>query len=89
MINAPKIMRENHGLRRRITDARGIEAFSEILATLEASLYLVGSVYNFCMVRRSLGRTPAMTAGLSGELWTMERLLWHRVPLPRWKPVPH
>ena len=58
-------------------------------ATLEACLFLVGTVYNFCGVHRSLGRTPAMAAGLTDQVWTVERLLWYRVPPPRWKPAPH
>lgn len=57
--------------------------------TLEAGLYLLGGVYNFCHVHRSLGRTPAQAAGLTDEVWTVGRLLWHRVPPPRWKPARH
>lgn len=56
---------------------------------LEACLYLMGSVYNFCCVHKTLGRTPAMAAGLVDELWSVERLLWHRVPPERWRPPRH
>lgn len=72
---APLTRRTRHLARRR--------------ATLEACLFLVGSVYNFCCVHRSLGSTPAMAAGLTDEVWTVGRLLWHRVSPPRWKPAPH
>ena len=56
---------------------------------LEACLYLMGSVYDFCHVHQSLGRTPAMAAGLTDELWSVERLLWHRVAPARWRPPRH
>ncbi len=59
------------------------------IETLEAGLYLLGCVYNFCQVHRSLGRTPAMAAGLVSEVWTVRGLLWYRVPLPRWRPPRH
>lgn len=64
-------------------------------ATLEASLYLLGAVYNFCCVHRSLGsrsaigRTPAMAAGLTEHVWSVEELLWHRIPPERWRPPVH
>ena len=58
-------------------------------ATLQAYLYLLGSVYNFCRVHRSLGRTPAMAAGLTTEVWSMDRLLWQKVAPPRWRPAIH
>jgi transposase-like protein/IS1 family transposase len=57
--------------------------------TLESLMYLMGTVYNFCWVHRSLGRTPAMAAGLASSRWSVEQLLWYRVPPPRWRPKPH
>jgi len=56
-------------------------------ATLEASLYLMGAVYNFCSACRSLGlrRTPAMAAGLTRRPWASELLLWHKVPSDCWR----
>lgn len=58
-------------------------------ATLDAALYLLGSLYNFCWVHRSLGRTPAQAAGLVQDVWTVEHLLWYRVPPERWRPPRH
>lgn len=58
-------------------------------AALTASVYLLGTVYNFCWVHRSLGRTPAQAAGLVTERWSVTRLLWTRVPPPRWRPPRH
>jgi transposase-like protein len=58
-------------------------------AALEASVYLLGTVYNFCWVHRSLGRTPAMAAGLVTVRWRVADLLWYHVPPARWHPPPH
>lgn len=69
--------------------ARRTRHLSRQQATLEALTYLVGTVYNFCSVHRSLGRTPAQAAGLVSARWGVADLLWHRVPPPRWKPAPH
>lgn len=90
------IERLNATFRERMAPlARRTRHLARKQATLKAGLYLMGSVYNFCCVhrslgqRRSLGRTPAMAAGLTDKVWTVERLLWERVPPPRWKPMPH
>jgi transposase-like protein len=62
--------------------------------TLQAGMYLVGCVYNFCTPHRSLrqalapgarggtrwqDRTPAMAAGLTDHVWSVSELLHHRV----------
>src|ERR671933_294809 len=59
---------------------------------LHVGMYLVGTRYNFCTVHASLTlangqqRTPAMAAGSTDHCWTVQELLWHRVPPPRWVP---
>jgi transposase-like protein len=58
---------------------------------LAAAVYLIGCVYNFCSPHTSLtcgsgGATPAMLAGLTDRCWSVGELLWHRVPLPPWRP---
>ncbi len=61
--------------------------------TLEKGMYLVGCVYNFCETHRSLRvrqeqgrkwrqRTPAMAAGWTDHVWSVEELLSFRPPLP-------
>jgi hypothetical protein len=61
--------------------------------TLEKGMYLVGCVYNFCSAHRSLRvrqeqgrkwqqRTPAMAAGWTDHVWSVEELLSFRLPLP-------
>jgi transposase-like protein len=61
--------------------------------TLTKGMYLVGCVYNFCRPHRSLRaqqgqgkkwlqRTPAMAAGWTDHVWSVEELLSFRPPLP-------
>lgn len=66
--------------------------------TLHAWLYLVGGTYNFCQPHRSLRvrlpvetpgpirwqpRTPAMAAGLTDHIWSVDEWLRFTVPRPR------
>jgi len=65
---------------------------------LQAGMYLVGCAYNFCWEHDSLrvaapagggakwlGRTPAMAAGLTDQVWSLEGLLSWRVVPAVWK----
>ncbi len=62
---------------------------------LHAGMYLVGALYNVCTYHTSLGltsgeqRTPALAAGLTEHCWTVQALLWQRIPPPRWEPPNH
>ena len=56
------------------------------LATIQTQMYLVGTVYNFCTVHRSLRVTPAMAAGITNHQWSVGDLLAYRIPPPRWQP---
>lgn len=60
-------------------------------------MWVVGCTYNFCWPHHSLRlreevgarykwkeRTPAMAAGLTEHIWTVEELLRYRIPLPEW-----
>ena len=61
-------------------------------ATLQAGMYLIGCVYNFCTPHQSLRqeqspgsgkwreRTPAMAAGITDVCWRVEDLFRYRVP---------
>ncbi len=59
---------------------------------LHAGMYLVGALYNFCTPHASLTlghgqqQTPAMAAGITDHCWSVQDLLWQRVPPPRWEP---
>jgi transposase-like protein len=65
---------------------------------MQAGMYLLGCVYNFCWEHDSLrkrspqaggkkwvGRTPAQAAGLTERRWTVRQLLEKRLPPARWK----
>jgi transposase-like protein len=65
---------------------------------LQAGMYLVGCAYNFCWEhdslrqaapagagRKWLGRTPAMAAGLTDQVWSLEELLRWRVAPALWQ----
>jgi hypothetical protein len=71
---------------------RRTRALARRQGMLQAGMYLVGTVYNFCTYHDSLTlaqgaqRTPAMVAGITNRCWSVAELLWHRVPPPRWTP---
>ncbi|MEX2125743.1 MAG: IS1 family transposase [Woeseia sp.] len=75
-ISTSYIERQNLTMRmsiRRFT--RLTNAFSKKLENLKAAVALHFAHYNFVRVHRSLRITPAMAAGVTGELWCLERLL--------------
>ncbi|MGH9747042.1 MAG: IS1 family transposase [Candidatus Acidiferrales bacterium] len=58
---------------RRFT--RLTNAFSKKLENLKAALSLHFAWYNFCRVHSTLRVTPAMAAGVSSEVWSLDALL--------------
>jgi transposase InsO family protein len=46
---------------------------------VEAALFWTGVVYNFCHIHASLQATPAMAAGLTDYVWSIDQLLRYRV----------
>ena len=101
VINTSYIERLNATFRSRITAlVRRGRALARQMSTLHNAMYLVGTVYNFCTYhqslrlpiylpngqRRWLRRTPAIAAGITDHLWSVEELLSFRVPPPPWKP---
>jgi len=67
---------------------------------LTSGMWLVGTTYNFCWSHASLRlpalggrkwqeRTPAMAAGLTDHVWTMEEMLRYRVLPVTGAPTPH
>lgn len=81
------IERLNATFRQRLSClCRRSRALARLPETLEAGMYLVGCVYNFCTPHQSLSqeqeRTPAMAAGLSQHIWSVEELLWYRAAPP-------
>jgi len=74
------------GLHRRTRCLRPSEA------ALSHAVWLVGTVYNFCGLHRSLeakdgqGRTPAMAAGLTQQRWSVAELLSYAIAPPPFIP---
>lgn len=46
---------------------------------LDAALFWTGVVYNFCHVHASLQTTPAVAAGLTPSVWSIDQLLRYRL----------
>ena len=100
-VNVAYIERINATFRARMarlgTPWAGIGAST---GALHRAMCLVGAVYNFCTYHKSLRtpiylpgnrrrwarRTPAIAAGITDHLWTIEELLCFQVPLPPWRP---
>ena len=95
------IERLNGTFRSRIAAlARRGRSLARQSETLHQAMYLVGTVYNFCAAHKSLRqvlylphnsrrwipRTPAIAAGITDHIWTMQELLSYQVPLPPWEP---
>jgi hypothetical protein len=89
VINTAYIERPNATFRSRIAAlVRPGRALVRQIPTLHHGMYLVGTVYNFCTYhkslrvplclpydrRRWLHRTPAIAAGITDQLWTVEEL---------------
>ena len=55
---------------------RRTNAHSRKLANHKACVTLWIAWYNFCRVNTAIRVTPAMAAGLTGHIWTIEELLW-------------
>jgi transposase-like protein len=100
-INTAYIERLNATFRSRMAAlVRRGRALARQTTTLHQAMYLVGTFYNFCTPHRSLRvaihlpvnrhhwvpRTPAIAAGVTDHLWTVEELLSFQVPLPPWTP---
>ena len=93
VLNTAYIERLNATFRQRLGSlVRRSRCLVRQTATLEAGMYLVGCVYNFCTPHKSLRkeqpdaqrkwtqRTPAMAADLTDHIWTVAELLTFRVP---------
>ncbi len=96
VINTAYIERLNATFRARLAPlvrrTRGLARKSE---RLQAGMWLVGCCYNWCWAHHSLKvagdgggkwmeRTPAMAAGLTNHIWSLEELLSYKLPLPEY-----
>jgi hypothetical protein len=95
VINTAYIERLQATFRSRLAPlVRRTRAAARQKATLEAGMWLIGTVYNFCRAHRSLRlagsgaaehrrwieRTPAQAAGLTDHRWSLYELLSFAVP---------
>jgi transposase-like protein len=101
VINTAYIERLNATFRLRLCWlTRRTRTLAQQTNTLAAGLFIVGCFYNLCdahhslRLRLSVGsyghrwvqRTPAIAAGLTDHIWTVDELLMFRVPPPPWSP---
>jgi len=76
MICTSHVERQNLTIRmqmRRMT--RLTNAFSKKWENLWAAYCLWFAFYNFCRIHQTLRVTPAMEAGITSKVWTLEELL--------------
>ncbi len=75
-VSTSYVERQNLTMRmqmRRFT--RLTNAFSKKLINLKAALAIHFAQYNFCRIHSTLRVTPAIEAGITNEVWGLERLL--------------
>lgn len=88
-ISTSLIERQNLTLRmsqRRFT--RLTNAFSKCVANLRAAVALYVAHYNLCRVHMTLRVTPAMQAGLTDHVWSLEELIEAAFTAPEPPPLP-
>ena len=72
-VSTSHVERQNLSVRmrnRRLT--RLTNAFSKKLENFRASMGLTYFYYNYCKIHRSIRMTPAMAAGVSNRIWSVE-----------------
>jgi len=88
-IQTAYIERLNGTFRARLASlARRTRSGGRTVARLEAGMWLVGTLDNFCTPHASLagGQTPVQAAGISDHRWSVAELLHYRVPPAPWYP---
>lgn len=100
-INTAFIERLNATFRQRLNSlGRQTRTLVRKAQTLEAGMYVIGCLYNFCDPHHSLRlklsvgrlsyrwvpRTPAIAAGLTDHIWSLPELFSLNIPPPPWKP---
>ena len=82
-INTAYIERLNATFRSRMPClVRRTRQLARSCQRLELEMFWSGTVYNFCTVHSTLGATPAMAAGLTDHVWSIDQLL--RYGGPHW-----
>ena len=96
MLNTSYIERLNATFRQRLALlCRRTRQGAKKLVRVEPGMWLIGCVYNFCQSHLSLRRcnwrsergkwvefTPAMASGITNHIWSINELMWFKVPPP-------
>lgn len=96
--NTSLIERFNGTMRERLAAlTRKCRHGAHRLEALETGMYLIGCTYNFCFPHHELSKakhlgfacTPAMAAGLTDHLWTVQEVVTYKIaPAPWVEPKP-
>ena len=101
MLNTAYIERFNGTLRERLaTLARRCRHAARRIQALHTGMYLIGCTYNLCWPHQQLRlrnpeqsgllrwseRTPAMAAGLTDHIWSVQEVLSYQVAPAPWVP---
>jgi IS1 family transposase len=96
--NTSLIERFNGTMRERLAAlTRKCRHAAHRLATLETGMYLIGCTYNFCFPHHELSKskhvghlcTPAMAAGLTNHIWTVQEVLTYKIAPGPWVEPKH
>ena len=91
--NTSLIERFNGTMRERLASlTRKCRHAAHRLDTLETGMYLMGCTYNFCFPHHELSKTthfgcactPAMAAGLTDHIWTVQEVLTYKIAPTPW-----
>ena len=91
--NTSLIERFNGTMRERLASlTRKCRHAAHRLEALETGMYLIGCTYNFCFPHHELSKathfgsvcTPAMAAGLTDHLWTIQEVLIYKIAPALW-----
>lgn len=85
VINTAYIERLNATFRQRLNClARRTRTLARTTQTVNAAMFLLGCVYNFCTPHHSLSlpvrTTPAMAASITDHVWSIDELLRYKIP---------
>jgi transposase-like protein/IS1 family transposase len=92
-LNTAFIERLNGTMRERLASlTRKCRHAARRLEALETGMYLIGCTYNFCFAHHALsktphngdGCTPAMAAGVTDHLWSIQEVLTYKIAPAPW-----
>jgi IS1 family transposase len=93
MLNTAFIERLNATMRQRLAVlTRKCRHAARRIEALETGMYLIGCTYNFCFAHHELSKahqrgyacTPAMAAGVTDHLWSIQEVLTYKIAPVAW-----